>query len=240
MSHSARRLQEVVATGTGADPSNSSTSFGPSSPLRPPVGVCCALLSDGTVHCWGGNNAGQLGNGTKTNSNMPIEVPGITNAIAIAAGGFNSCALLADGTVLCWGYNDYGQLGSLGADTCDKPTGEKVVLSVNCSTVPIIVGQFTNAAALAVDGATACVLFNGGTVRCWGDNEYGQHGNGNSGDVTATVTGLTNAVSVVSSNGHSCALLSDGRVECWGLNDFGQLGNGTTTNSPVPVTVNGF
>ena len=58
-----------------------------------------ALRSDGTVWTWGLNTNGQLGDGTTTNSNVPIQVPGITNAIAVAAGGNHTLALLADGTV---------------------------------------------------------------------------------------------------------------------------------------------
>jgi len=73
----------------------------------------CALLSDGTVKCWGYNGQGQLGVNwaAKISSNTPVTVTGITTATAIAAGGGHTCALLSDGTMKCWGYNGFGQLG---------------------------------------------------------------------------------------------------------------------------------
>ena len=72
----------------------------------------CALISDGTIKCWGYNPVGELGNGSDTNSSVPVEVSGITDAIAIRSGGWNSCALIAGGTVKCWGGNDDGELGN--------------------------------------------------------------------------------------------------------------------------------
>ena len=77
----------------------------------------CALLADGTMKCWGSNDYGQLGDGTTTNSTIPVEVSGITTATSIAMGRVHSCALLTDGTVKCWGLNDYGQLGD-GTTNC--------------------------------------------------------------------------------------------------------------------------
>jgi hypothetical protein len=72
----------------------------------------CALLSGGTVLCWGQNYQGQLGDGTATDRSVPVTVIGITNAVAVVSGGAHSCALLGGGMVQCWGYNKYGQLGN--------------------------------------------------------------------------------------------------------------------------------
>jgi alpha-tubulin suppressor-like RCC1 family protein len=80
----------------------------------------CAIRASGAVVCWGHNGYGQLGNGTRTSSNRPVAVMGITNAIAIAAGAEHSCAVLADGTARCWGRNDHGQLGD--GTTTDRIT----------------------------------------------------------------------------------------------------------------------
>ena len=65
------------------------------------------------IHCWGYNGYGQLGDGTNTNSNIPVTVslPAGRTATALALGGFHSCAILNDGSVMCWGYNYHGQLG---------------------------------------------------------------------------------------------------------------------------------
>ena len=63
----------------------------------------CALKSDGTAHCWGGNSSGQLGNGSITNSGIPVLVSELTNAISISAGGNHTCALTTAGVARCWG-----------------------------------------------------------------------------------------------------------------------------------------
>jgi alpha-tubulin suppressor-like RCC1 family protein len=71
-----------------------------------------ALKNDGTIWSWGGNEYGQLGNGTLTGTNRPTRVNGVTNAIAIAAGQYHSLALLSDGTVVAWGNNYSGEIGN--------------------------------------------------------------------------------------------------------------------------------
>ena len=71
----------------------------------------CVLLSDGTAKCWGWNYFGQLGDGTTTDRYTPVNVSGLTNAVAIAVGDYHTCALLSDGTAKCWGRNDHGRLG---------------------------------------------------------------------------------------------------------------------------------
>ena len=72
----------------------------------------CAVLTSGSVQCWGINSYGNLGNNSKTSSSVPVTVTGITNATAVAAGSASSCALLNDGSVQCWGYNSSGELGN--------------------------------------------------------------------------------------------------------------------------------
>lgn len=86
----------------------------------------CALLGDGTVRCWGSNTQGALGDGSASASSAtPVVVSGLTNAVAIYAGGSSTCAILTDGTVRCWGANDDGQLGD-GTKT-DRTTPVAVV-----------------------------------------------------------------------------------------------------------------
>ena len=195
----------------------------------------CTVLSGGTVQCWGTNNVGQLGNGTRANSSpVPTTVFGITNAIAVAAGNDQTCAVLSGGTVQCWGSNLYGQLGAAGYTA----TG---------SSVPVTVSGITNAIAVSAGdsdiwGAHTCALLNGGTIKCWG---YGELGDGASDatrtSVVVTVSGITNAIAVSAGLESTCAVLSGGTVQCWGNNEYGQLGNDSTMkNSLVPVTVSGI
>jgi alpha-tubulin suppressor-like RCC1 family protein len=77
----------------------------------------CALFSNGQISCWGSNDFGQLGDGTRTDSATPRAVGGIATAVALSTTADHNCALLAGGAVLCWGRNDFGQAaGTLGGD----------------------------------------------------------------------------------------------------------------------------
>jgi len=187
----------------------------------------CVLLSDGTAKCWGWNYFGQLGDGTTTDRYTPVNVSGLTNAVAIAAGYGHTCALLSDGTAKCWGGNFYGQLGD--GTTTDRYT-------------PVNVSGLTNAVAIVTGYGHTCALLSDGTAKCWGRNGYGQLGDGTTANryTPVNVSGLTNAVAIAAGFYHTCALLSDGTAKCWGWNYYGQLGDGTTTDRYTPVNVSGL
>jgi len=192
-------------------------------------GHTCALITGGTVQCWGSNANGQLGNGTTTDSlSTPVAVSGITTATAISAGGYHTCALLTDGTVQCWGLNANGQLGN-GTTTSPLST-------------PVAVTGITTAIAISAGGDQTCALLSGGAVQCWGANSNGQLGNGTIIDssIPVAVTGITTAAAISAGGEQTCALITGGTVQCWGLNNFGQLGNASTTSSPIPVAVSGI
>jgi alpha-tubulin suppressor-like RCC1 family protein len=97
----------------------------------------CALLSDGTVRCWGWNVDGELGDGTQRPSSTPVVVSGLSGATAIAMGGYTACALVSSGDVVCWGFDDSGQLGSLTTgQTCNGNDDPNVTAYIPCSTTP--------------------------------------------------------------------------------------------------------
>jgi alpha-tubulin suppressor-like RCC1 family protein len=112
------------------------------------------------------------------------------------------------------------------------------------SSSPVIVTGISDAVAVVASFYHSCAVLAGGKVQCWGDNTYGELGNGTStrSAVTSpvTVVGISNAVAPSAGDYSSCALLKTGELQCWGDNWDGELGNGTTViNSTLPVTVVG-
>ena len=187
----------------------------------------CALLSNGTLRCWGSNTNGQLGDPSSNGSAIPIAVPNISGALAIAAGAFHTCALLPDRTVRCWGDNADGQLGD-GTNTT--------------SFTPVTVGGLSDVVALSAGGAHTCALMTSGSIQCWGNGYQGQLGDGAAAPspTPVTVTGVNNAVEIGAGWAHTCARLIDGSMRCWGEGTSGELGNGAMQSSPTPVAVSGI
>ena len=93
------------------------------------------------------------------------------------------------------------------------------------------------ATQVAAGDGFSCAITPGKTVACWGDNDYGELGDGNTNDASTPqpVTGLKNVVQIATGYFHACALLATGKIKCWGDNSDGQLGIGNTTTSDVPV-----
>ena len=186
-----------------------------------------ALLSDGTVRAWGYNGYGQLGNGTTTNSNIPVAVSGLGGVVAIAAGAYHNLAVRSDGTVWTWGGNFRGEGGSVGLNAIN-PT-------------PVQIPGIAGATTVSAGTYSSTALLSDHTVRAWGSNSAGQLGNGSRVDSPAPVpvSGLSNVTAIASglALAHSLALLADGTVQAWGLSDDGELGVGANgyITTPTPV-----
>ncbi len=210
----------------------------------------CALISDGTMRCWGRNNFGQLGQGgTDTMGRLrPTAVPGLSGVTSISVGANHACAIIGSGSTAiakCWAYNADGELGLGTSDT----TG------IMGRTTPTQVPNLSGILQLAASEYNTCAVLADHTAKCWG----GDCSNGNFGDgtnvssrtspSTVCTTGNVDSAHCVAMTGinqitpgdfHACTLKSDSSVRCWGRNDSGQMGLPPDLNphdNPVMVRV---
>jgi len=151
--------------GNGSSPTFSSTPVdvvGLSSVSEVAVGdnSVCAVTTSGAVKCWGRNDVGQLGNGVAVNSNVPVNVTGLSSGVrAIRAGQLHFCAILDTGSMKCWGRNSEGQLGT-GATSGNRNTPVESTIAT---------GTIVDVSAFLY---FTCVLNSEGTVRCFGTHPY--------------------------------------------------------------------
>ncbi len=227
-----------------------------------------ALTEDGTVYSWGYNWYGQLGDNSTTNSSIPVKVlkgaysEGTTylgdnssnKIIAVALGERHSIALAEDGTVYSWGRNEYGQLGDNTNTQRNAPV--KVLKGAYSEGTTYLGDNSSNKIiAVALGGYHSIALAADGTMYSWGYNDHGQLGNNSTTNSSIPVKVLKGAysegttylgdnssnkiIAVALGKYHSIALATDGTVYSWGSNISGQLGDNSTTDSYIPVKVNG-
>jgi alpha-tubulin suppressor-like RCC1 family protein len=200
----------------------------------------CALDSAGAAFCWGNNNDGELGDGSTTASSVPVAVS-TSGVLAgktltqISAGFLQVCAVDTTGVAYCWGFNGSGQLGHPGLSDSDVP--------VAVDRGGVLAGK--RLTQISAGFLQVCAVDSTGLGYCWGNDSYGQLGDGTiaSSDVPVAVTSrgvlAGKALTQISTNFYqTCAVDSVGVAFCWGGNPDGELGNSTTKNSDVPVAVN--
>lgn len=208
----------------------------------------CVLTGQNRVRCWGDNHFGQLGYGNAINvgdksTDLPftagdVPLPALDPVQQLVAGNNHTCVLLQSGLVYCWGDNQFGQLGYGRTDNLGD--GEAVT-----SFGYVTLGGL--ATLIAAGGDHTCAILQSGAVRCWGRNDFGQLGRGNTNNIGDNETvysagdldlGAGVMVKDLALGGfHTCALLTTGAVRCWGRNDNGQLGYGNNQhlgdNEPI-------
>lgn len=208
------------------------------------AGHSCLLTTTGRIECWGGNQYGQLGGGegpfTLLENGPPFSgipsdwakanVRGLTGkAIAVSSGYYHTCSLVGVDGVQCWGWNVSGQLGD--------------GTNVDSDTAVHVQGMGIPVTAIDLGVSHSCALLETGDVRCWGNNENGQLGNGTNqnSSIPIEVTKLPEKVVQVAAGGvFTCALSEDGKLYCWGDGSNGRFGDGSMEVYPTPVVVDGL
>src|SRR5580704_2766325 len=213
----------LLFCGAGCKSNGESAAPAPRKPPPPSVtavafgaAFACGLLDDRTVRCWGVNNDGQLGDGTREARGQPTLVSGAGDVVEIAAGARHACARLKDGSVLCWGANEGGQLGD---GTHERRTAPAEVIDVHDATGVTASGDITCVTTKTKRKEPLC--FGPGA---WVAPSAGCALGGDAGmtcaasDAGAPFDGLRDAVVLArfSTAERGCAVVRDGSIACWG------------------------
>jgi alpha-tubulin suppressor-like RCC1 family protein len=219
----------------------------------------CGIRSDGTLWCWGKNDAGQLGDGSEEASRLePVQVVAAGESgeapwadwEAVALGTSSTCGLRGDGTIWCWGSGGSGQRGD--GSTAASRTTPSQVLKAEGTAGP---AAWSDWVAIGLGGSTACGIRQDGTLWCWGASSFGQRGDAGDGG-----TARTTPIQVVASEesgedpwgdwvalggggfAHTCGRRADSSLWCWGRGTLGQRGDGSTElirTTPIEVLQTG-
>ena len=206
----------------------------------------CATLGTGQVRCWGVGEHGRIGDGTQADRKHPVRVLAVagtgplTDVVQVVGGSAHTCARLSNRQVRCWGINANHELG------IQAPAVQRlrpVVVQQRTPSHPPLTGVI----GLGAGSNTTCAVLNTREVRCWGDDQQGELGNGTTTGQVGPVAvrspaggidpppgpgNLTGITQVGGGGDHVCARRNDGRAFCWGSNTYEQIGNGGG-NDPV-------
>ncbi|MCI9389386.1 MAG: hypothetical protein HFH54_06895 [Lachnospiraceae bacterium] len=189
-----------------------------------------AIAKNKDLYCWGCNTYGQVGNGSTENQTIPVKI--LSNVTSFTSEdsflGRRSVAALTDNRDLyCWGYNESGQAGN--GNTENQLIPEKVLSDVTS----VSISEHNS-------GMSVAALTDNGDLYCWGDNEWGQIGNGNTENCSTPIKVLENVVSVSCYDTafiSTAAITDNGDLYCWGSNSYGQVGNGSMEDQTTPIII---
>jgi alpha-tubulin suppressor-like RCC1 family protein len=203
----------------------------------------CGIATTGAAYCWGYGGNGELGNGSRTNTNVnaPFAVLAPTGGSvltfsSISAGGSHTCGLTTLGRAYCWGIRGEGQLG-FGSGNYD--------VDIPFAVDPPTGGSVLTFSSISAGSSHTCGITTTGAAYCWGLGSGGAIGDG----IGATFTVVPSAVtaptggsaltfsSITVGGSHTCGITTTGAAYCWGYGGNGELGNGSTNGSNVPVAV---
>ncbi|AKU95690.1 hypothetical protein AKJ09_02354 [Labilithrix luteola] len=198
------------------------------------VNHTCALISDGTVQCWGMEAVGELGRGTTdegpdgTTSFLPSRVVGVSNVTQISARGSTSCARRSNGDVMCWGSNGQGQLGL----TVDPPTVDN---DAHPTPTRVALEEPARSVDVGVRGRFVCATLESGKISCWGSNDFAELARALDGGSIGGPGVVANLRDVVGTSS-SIALTTDGHLWSWGQGGQNTiLGRPTSLSAPTPT-----
>ena len=198
----------------------------------------CAVLDNGDLKCWGRDNRGQLGDGGSTTdtdapSSTPINLGTGRTAVSVSGGEAHTCAILDNAALKCWGQANYGQLGITGSFDRLAPSTE------------VNLGTGRTAVAVSTASVHTCAILDNGDVKCWGNDQYGQLGDGGTNlgqnyPVSVNIgTGRT-ATALATGGTNTCVILDNSDMKCWGRDNHGQLGNAfSSSDQTTPSLVSG-
>jgi alpha-tubulin suppressor-like RCC1 family protein len=185
----------------------------------------CGITTSGILKCWGANDFGQLGDGTNTPKPTPSAIDTGTTYSKVAANGNYACGISNSGNLKCWGIKQFG-----------------TSMSMNYF-VPTQIDSGTQYSSVSASGFglknTTCAVTTLGQLKCWGDNSFGQIGDGTTTPRSAPIEidSSSNYIAVAVGGGFVCGITSTKALKCWGLNNLGQLGDGTSADKITPTIV---
>lgn len=201
-------------------------------------GFMHTCATDGiSLYCWGSNSYGQLGSGKAVTERTPTKIPLPSNRKVrfLSAHDYNTCVVYENNSVSCWGNNKDGQAG-LGRQ--EPKFGDISDTRVD-KLSPILLGTTKQVTGISAGGSNICVLFEDGTLKCWGNNDYGQLGLGDMIDRGTKSSDMGNslpfvdlggekAIDIMASGANTCAILDDRSLRCWG--NYTAIGSGGSVN----------